>query len=135
MRVSLTTHIDRSDKALLRGCSGTLLGWVLDPREPHVNTQEDHRLTYQPLVVYIKFDDAEWDALEGLSQTERGIYPIIPRNEYWYLDGKRKGGKCMRIRRRQLPIHPNPNANTNLDNCLPEVCTSPNPALALTLPI
>ena len=64
MRVSLTTHIDRSEKALLRGKSGTLVGWKLDPRdEKRLKTMplaNDAHLRYRPAAIFVKFEDADW---------------------------------------------------------------------------
>ena len=69
------------------------------------NRRKDHMLKYMPKAVYVKFDDAAWQ-LDGMPLDSHGVYAIVPRNEYWLLDGKRKHGACMKVRRRQLPISP-----------------------------
>ena len=66
MRVALTEHIDRSpDKQLLRGKTGIVHSWVWPDNDP------------RPSVVYVKFDDADWQ-LQGVE--ERGLYPIARRS-------------------------------------------------------
>ena len=91
MQVALTDHIDRSqDKLLLRGKTGSVHSWVW---------RENDRL---PSVVYVKFEDAEWQ-LEGID--EPGVYPICPVKRQWYLDAKRKQ-KVLSIARTQLPLTP-----------------------------
>ena len=112
MRVSLTTHIDRSDKALLRGKSGTLVGWKLDRRERRPPTGRDSHLKYRPEAIFVKFDNAEWKltCMQGcLSEEEckcHGIYAIKPRIGYWYLDSGRKNHASLKVKRYQLPIAP-----------------------------
>ena len=64
MRVSLTTHIDRSEKALLRGKYGTLVGWKLDARDESrlqkLPAANDVHLKYRPTAIFVKFEDADW---------------------------------------------------------------------------
>ena len=59
--VYLTNHVGRSDKNLLRGRSGILLGWD-HAKEPMPPRNKDHFLTYLPKCVYVQFDDEK----EGL---------------------------------------------------------------------
>jgi hypothetical protein len=60
MRLALVDHLDRSDKCLLRGRSGTLTGWVLDPREPELAATGDIRLQYPPKALIMQFDNCDW---------------------------------------------------------------------------
>ena len=96
MPVSLTTHIDRSEKALLRGCSGTLMGWDLDPREPTTTHKTDHKYIYMPLALYVKFEGAEWEPLEGMPCDAHGVYVITPNKKCWFLD-ERRCGKSLKV--------------------------------------
>ena len=107
--VFLTDHIDRSDKALLRGRSGTLVGWQLHDNEPNPPKDQDHVLTRAPTCVYVKFHEkiGNKDVPPGwsIANLENGVYAISPNSKYWYLDAKKKHSH-MRIRRNQLPIAP-----------------------------
>ena len=108
--VFLTNHIDRSEKALLRGRAGTLLGWQLDDKEPQPPQDRDHFLRYAPKCVYVQFHDTLTDGqqiLPGWSIVGlgRGVYAISPKPEYWYLDAKQSYSH-IRISRHQLPIAP-----------------------------
>lgn len=110
MPVYLTNHIDRSEKGLLRGKSGTLVGWQLDPREPTPPKGVDHFLTHLPKCVYVQFQE-EVDGKEvtpgwSMAHLENGVYAIAPKPEYWYLDASATYSH-MKIRRHQLPIAPN----------------------------
>ena len=79
MRVACTTHLDRSEKALLRGRSGTLVGWKLDPRDdrPAAACKGDYQLQFPPIAVFVQFYEkklkkkkrvpAKW-TLDGLPQ-------------------------------------------------------------------
>ena len=102
--------IDRSEKALLRGRAGTLLGWQLDDKEPQPPQDRDHFLRYAPKCVYVQFHDTLTDGqqiLPGWSIVGlgRGVYAISPKPEYWYLDAKQSYSH-IRISRHQLPIAP-----------------------------
>ena len=105
----MATTQDRSAKALLRGRSGTLLDWELDPEEPPVPNDRDHRLLYLPKCVYVKFeDDVDGDKVApgwSIAGMDNGVYCLAPKPEYWYLDTNSKR-KHMKIRRYQLPIAP-----------------------------
>ena len=85
--------IGRSEKALLRGRQGTLLGWHLDPKEPKPPKHQDHFPTYLPKCVYVQFQD-EVDGKEvlpgwSIAGMGNGVYAIAPTPEYWYLDAKK----------------------------------------------
>lgn len=64
MRVCLTTHIDRSEKALLRGKSGILVGWKLHPADENrlekLPTGNDAHLKFRPQAIFVKFEEANW---------------------------------------------------------------------------
>ena len=110
MPIYLTNHIDRSSKALLRGRSGTLLDWELDPEEPPVPSDCDHYLKYLPRCVYVQFEDEGDDGVKvspewNVASMQNGVYCISPKPEYWCLDSKANRSH-MRIRRHQLPIAP-----------------------------
>ena len=95
MPVALTHHLDRSpDKMLLKGTVGRVHSWVWPD-----NDRLAHRV---PTCVYVKFEGATWQ-LDGID--EPGVYPIRPRKEDWYLDGKRKHS-VLKIKRRQIPLTP-----------------------------
>ena len=57
MPIYLTNHVDRSQKALLRGRSGVIMDWELDENEPMPPKDRDHHLQYLPRCVYVKFED------------------------------------------------------------------------------
>ena len=61
MKVALTSHLDRSTKALLRGRSGVLVGWQLDPRDESAAkaATSDYVLQHAPYVLSIKFSDQD----------------------------------------------------------------------------
>jgi len=92
MRVACTTHLDRSDKALLRGRSGTLVGWKLDPRDdrPAAACKGDYQLQFPPIAVFVQFYEkklgrkkrvpAKW-TLDGLPQVSHH-YPGFPKSNY-----------------------------------------------------
>ena len=94
--MALTDHLDRSpDKKLLRGRIGRIHSWVL-PRDEPSRVEDGERVLHKlPVVVFIKFDDAEW-ILDGLS--EPGLYPVKLVTKSWYLDKNRVQPK-LRIRR------------------------------------
>ena len=93
--VALTHHLDRSpDKMLLKGTVGRVHSWTWPE-----NDRLAHRL---PTCVYVKFEGASWQ-LDGIQ--EPGVYPVRPRKEDWFLDGKKK--MCvLKIKRRQIPLCP-----------------------------
>lgn len=91
MPVHLTTHIDRSEKALLTGRSGELVGWELDPKEPPVPKDKDHFLTYIPKCLYVRFHDTTTSGKKctpkwKLGDMEPGVYCIGVKAEYWHAD-------------------------------------------------
>jgi hypothetical protein len=108
MAVCLTDHVDRSTKALLRGTSGILVGWELDPREPTPPIDTDHHLLHHPKAIYVKFETE----INGVNMTpdwniagmENGIYCITPATKPWKLKLSKKN--VVHISRRQLPIAP-----------------------------
>ena len=108
MAVCLTDHVDRSTKALLRGKSGILVGWELDPREPTPPIDTDHHLLHHPKAIYVKFETE----INGVNMTpdwniagmENGIYCITPATKPWKLKLSKKS--VVHISRRQLPIAP-----------------------------
>ena len=109
MPVYLTNHVDRSDKNLLHGRSGILLGWELAAKEPMPPRNKDHFLTYLPKSVYVQFED-EKEGLKVLPAWSvaglgNGMYAIRPKLEYWYLDAK-AAYSHQKISRHQLPIAP-----------------------------
>ena len=62
------------------------------------------KLQAVPKVVFVKFDDAEWQ-LPGTP--EKGVYPIRPWNRTWFLDAGRKNKKkVMAVGRYQVPLAP-----------------------------
>ena len=95
MPVALTHHLNRSpDKMLLKGTRGYVHSWVWPE-----NDRLAHRM---PSCVYVKFEGATWQ-LDGID--EPGVYPIRPRKEDWYLDGKRTN-PVLKVKRRQIPLTP-----------------------------
>eukprot|EP00971_Amphidinium_carterae_P063348 1253538-Amphidinium_carterae.1 len=81
MPVALTDHLDRSDKQLLRGRTGSVhsMDWPDDATQPNV--------------VWVKFDESDNWTLPGTS--EPGLYPIIPAKKGWFLDQGRKKEKML----------------------------------------
>ena len=70
MPVALTDHVDRSEKALLRGRIGTVVGWLEDEREDAFEEHGRRVLQYMPKVVYVQFfkengNPEEWE-LDGV---------------------------------------------------------------------
>lgn len=95
MPVALTHHLNRApDLMLLTGTRGFVHSWVWPE-----NDRLAHRM---PSCVYVKFEGATWQ-LDGID--EPGVYPIRPRNEDWFLDGKRTN-PVLKIRRKQIPLTP-----------------------------
>ena len=90
MPVALTDHIDRGSKLLLRGRIGFVVA---------VDWSAGHR---QPSVVFLKFDNVDWQ-LDGTS--EPGVYPIEPVTRTWFLD-RNKPKPVLKVVRRQLPLCP-----------------------------
>ena len=91
MPVALTHHLNRSpEMMLLKGTKGPVHSWVWD---------ENDRL---PRCVYFKVPGATWQ-LDGID--EPGVYPIYPRKEDWFLDGKRKN-PVLKVKRQQIPLTP-----------------------------
>lgn len=97
MRVALVEHLDRSDKCLLRGSAGELLGWVLDSRERTLGDGVAV-LEYPPKALIVKFDGAAWN----LPNMDVGVYPIKSSKTDWYLDEC----KQLRVTREQVPVGP-----------------------------
>ena len=110
MKVALTQHIDRkSGKNLLRGRRGTVVGWELDPQEPASATRLEFRRL--PRIVYVKFKSNSNSKVRWrVCGLDAGVYPIIPRNEDWFVDqdvAQKGGGRpSLRIVRTQLPLTP-----------------------------
>ena len=106
MPVVLTDHLDRSrDKNLLRGTRGTIVSWVLhaeDESEARQGLGAERVLSKQPIVVFVKFNDAEWK-LPGVDEV--GVYPVRSVVRDWYLDRNRKYPK-LKVKRHQLPLAP-----------------------------
>ena len=90
MPVALTDHIDRGSKLLLRGRIGFVVA---------MDWSAGHK---QPSVVFLKFDNVDWQ-LDGTS--EPGIYPIEPVTRTWFLD-RNKPKPVLKVVRRQLPLCP-----------------------------
>jgi hypothetical protein len=91
MPVALTDHWDRSeDKSLLRGSRGHVHSWVWAENDD------------QPSVVFVKFENADWQ-LEGTQ--EPGIYPVWPVKRAWYLDASRDK-PVLKVTRKQVPLAP-----------------------------
>ena len=91
MPVALTDHWDRSDdKGLLRGSRGYVHSWEWCENEE------------RPSVVYVKFEDADWQ-LEGTP--EPGIYPVWPVKRAWFLDAGREK-PVLKVTRLQVPLTP-----------------------------
>jgi len=110
MPVFLTNHTDRSEKALLRGCTGTLLDWELNEHEPHVPHDKDHFLSYLPKCIYVQFYEEDGDGKRvpanwSVGGMPPGVYCIAPNTEHWYLDAKASFSH-MRIKRQQLGVAP-----------------------------
>ena len=59
-------------------------------------------LSKQPIVVFVKFNDAEWK-LPGVDEV--GVYPVRSVVRDWYLDRNRKYPK-LKVKRHQLPLAP-----------------------------
>ena len=91
MPVCLTGHVDRSEKALLKGRSGILLGWQNDEREPAHARGKDHYLLYAPKVLYVQFNlsesEPQW-SLKGFAHQKKhpGVYALARTSEAWYVD-------------------------------------------------
>ena len=99
MRVALTDHLDRSEKCLLKGTSGTLLGWELNPCEPPHPDTGDVCLRYPVQCIIVQFGGCVWK-LPGM--TAVGTYPIKKSTKSWHLNGDRK----LPVSRTQVPVGP-----------------------------
>ena len=98
MPMMLTEHLDRSDKALLRGAKCTVVGWS-DYKESAI----DVVLPKLPRAVYVKFDNATWQ-INGMS--EPGIYPIVPIKNDWGFGNKGRMKRRLQVSRQQFPLAP-----------------------------
>ena len=101
-RVPLVDHLDRSNKCLLRGRSGVVTGWVVDPREPDHDEAGDIWLKYPVQAVMVQFEGANWQ-LDGMPSP--GTYPIMAAKKAWHVDSKRKR-PVLRVSSTQVPIGP-----------------------------
>ena len=108
--VFLTTHIDRSEKGLLRGRAGILEDWELHPKDKaQAPFTKDHTLKHMPKCLYVKF----YDIVDGkkvapawsIGSMDNGMYCVGPKPEYWHLDAK-ASHPHMKIRRNQMPVAP-----------------------------
>ena len=77
LRLALVDHLDRSAKCLLRGRSGTLTGWVLDPREPELAATGDIRLQYPPKALIMQFDNCDWTLPGGYALPDCALTACI----------------------------------------------------------
>ena len=107
MPVALTDHVDRSEKALLRGRIGTVVGWLEDEREDAFEEHGRRVLQYMPKVVYVQFfkengNPEEWE-LDGVGV--KGVYPITSTKKEWFLD-KGRERPVLKIKRQQFPLAP-----------------------------
>jgi hypothetical protein len=99
--VALTDHIDRSpDKQLLRGKLGVIHSWKVSATEESVWEDGVRILQELPEVVYIKFENCEWQ-IEGAPGP--GIYPITKAKRNWYLDQGRQYPQ-LGVQREQLSL-------------------------------
>ena len=89
-RVALVDHLDRSNTCLLRGRSGVVTGWVVDPREPDHDEAGDIWLKYPVQAVMVQFEGANWQ-LDGMPSP--GTYPTHHLVHY------KKGAKVLIIRK------------------------------------
>jgi hypothetical protein len=101
MRVALIDHLDRSDKCLLRGSCGELMGWVLEDGES-LPKRGVAVLKRPPKALIVKFDNAEW-ILEGMC--EAGTYPVKVAKKTWFVDENRMC-PVLRVSRTQTPVGP-----------------------------
>ena len=101
MEMMLTDHLDRSDKALLRGMKCKVVGWS----NSHVyeSSQKDIVLPSLPNAIYVKFEDAEWK-IDGMS--ENGVYPIVPVKNGWEFGKKGRMKNRMAVTRQQFALAP-----------------------------
>jgi len=108
MPVAVTEHINRSyDKRILKGRVGYIHSWVLAPDEKSEYEDGVRILHKLPQVVFVKFLSKNCKELDWtlLRLNEKGLYPIRPRTNTWYLD-KGRTYRVLRINRRQLPLTP-----------------------------
>ena len=108
MPVALTDHIDRSpDKQLLRGKVAKIHSWVLAEGEKSEFVDGVRILHQLPKVVLVKFHEADGREVGWNLPcfTEKGLYPIVPRQGVWFLD-KGRIKPHLKIKRRQLPFAP-----------------------------
>ena len=106
--VALTDHIDRSaDKQLLRGRVGKVHSWVLGEGEDSQFVKGIRILKKLPKLVLVKFCQADGKEVDWHlpSLSEKGLYPIAPRQSAWFLDKGRKH-PVLKIKRKQLPLAP-----------------------------
>ena len=113
--VMLTDHYDRNPgKELLRGRSGYIKSWILDPREDSKFEGNARYLRFPPKVVLVEYFDrvkengvmtekpCKW-ILDGMS--EPGVYPIKPWPRSWALDQRRENPQLW-VKRWQVPLAP-----------------------------
>ena len=88
MPVRIQDHLNiNAPYRLLQGKIGKIHSWVMAEGEKSQYVKGVRKLHAVPKVVFVKFDDAEWQ-LPGTP--EKGIYPIRPWNRTWFLDAGRK---------------------------------------------
>ena len=107
MPVALTDHVDRSEKSLLRGRIGMIVGWDEDVKECAEEHAGRRVLKHLPMVVYVQFRKADgtpedWQ-VDGIE--EPGVYPITATKKDWFLD-KGRQYPCLSVCRQQLPLAP-----------------------------
>ena len=101
MRLALIDHLDRSDKCLLRGSCGELMGWVFEDGES-LPKRGVAVLKRPPKALIVKFDNAAW-ILEGMC--EAGTYPVKVAKKTWFVDENRMC-PVLRVSRTQTPVGP-----------------------------
>ena len=101
----LTDSINRGLK-LYKHRRCFLDSWTLHPDEASVAEGGERNLQYQPLCIYLRFEDAEWQ----IGDLEPGVYPLEPISRDWVLNERTK----MKAKRRGFLAVPDFSATAHM---------------------
>lgn len=71
--------------ALLKHCSGRIVGWDLHSNDQRNSRGASRVLTYMPRCIFVKFDHARWQLRDDLNV---GVYPFKPVQRPWFINKK-----------------------------------------------
>ena len=81
MQASVSEQLERGARiTILKHTPCTIIGWELHPADKLKTVGSQRVLQYLPRVIYLKFDNAEWEISAKLG---KGVFPLKPVTRTW----------------------------------------------------